>query len=141
MTCLPATAHVESVLHGDGGILKNANKGTTILDVSTIAPTGSVKFYNDAKAVGMTFLDTPMSGGVMGAEKGTLTFMIGGTDAEFTKSKELLTGMGKNFFHCGKPGTGSIAKLTNNLILGINMVAASEGMAIGEKLGIDAKVL
>jgi len=82
-----------------------------------------------------------MSGGVTGAHAGTLTFMVGGTDAEFTASKGVLQGMGINFFHCGGPGTGEIAKLTNNLILGISMVAASEGMAIGEKLGVDPVTL
>lgn len=82
-----------------------------------------------------------MSGGVTGARAGTLTFMVGGTAEEFELSKGVLAGMGANFFHCGGPGTGEIAKLTNNLILGISMVAASEGMAIGEKLGMDPKVL
>ena len=89
----------------------------------------------------MVYLDTPMSGGVTGARLGTLTFMVGGSEAEFERSKEVLVGMGKNFFHCGEPGTGEIAKLTNNLILGISMVASSEGMAIGEKLGIDPVIL
>jgi len=82
-----------------------------------------------------------MSGGVTGARNSTLTFMIGGTEAEFEASKGVLAGMGTNFFHCGGPGTGEIAKLTNNLILGISMVGASEGMAIGEKLGIDPVIL
>lgn len=85
----------------------------------------------------MVYLDTPMSGGVTGARNATLTFMVGGSEQEFEASKLVLQGMGKNFFHCGPPGTGEIAKLTNNLILGISMIAASEGMAIGEKLGID----
>ena len=82
-----------------------------------------------------------MSGGVTGARNGTLTFMVGGSEEEFEASKGVLAGMGTNFFHCGGPGTGEIAKLTNNLILGISMVAASEGMAIGEKLGIDPAIL
>jgi len=112
-----------------------------ICDVSTIKPTASAGFYEDAKKHGLTFLDTPMSGGVTGAEKGTLTFMVGGTEDEFERSKGVLNGMGINFFHCGEPGMGEVAKLTNNLILGISMVATSEGMAIGEKLGIDPKTL
>jgi len=89
----------------------------------------------------MTYLDTPMSGGVIGAHAATLTFMVGGSAKEFEAAKGVLEGMGKNFFHCGGPGSGEIAKLTNNLILGISMVGASEGMAIGEKLGIDPVVL
>lgn len=89
----------------------------------------------------MVFMDTPMSGGIVGARNQTLTFMVGGSVENFEKARPLLEGMGKNLFHCGGPGTGEIAKLTNNLILGISMVATAEGMAIGEKLGIDPKVL
>jgi len=83
-----------------------------------------------------------MSGGTTGAENATLTFMVGcDTNEEFEAAKSVLVGMGKNFFHCGGPGTGEIAKLTNNLVLGITMVGTAEGMAIGEKLGIDPHVL
>ena len=82
-----------------------------------------------------------MSGGVTGARAATLTFMVGGSKEEFEKAGEVLQGMGKNLFHCGNVGTGQIAKLTNNLILGISMVATSEGLAIGEKLGIDPATL
>lgn len=89
----------------------------------------------------MTFLDTPMSGGTGGATNGTLTFMIGGSAQDFEDAKKVLSGMGANFFHCGGPGTGGIAKLCNNLMLGINMLSCAEGSAIGEKLGVDAKVL
>lgn len=83
-----------------------------------------------------------MSGGVTGARNGTLSFMVGcSEDAEYEHAKGVLQGMGANFFNCGKPGAGEIAKLTNNLILGISMIATSEGMAIGEKLGIDPVIL
>ena len=82
-----------------------------------------------------------MSGGITGAHAGTLTFMVGGEAEQFEHAKIVLKGMGTNFFHCGKPGSGEIAKLVNNLILGINMIAASEGLAIGEKLGMDPKIL
>lgn len=125
----------------DGGIFASAKAGTYICDVSTIDPKGAVKFNAEAKEAGFIYLDTPMSGGVTGARGGTLTFMVGGTEEEFEASKGVLAGMGTNFFHCGGPGTGEIAKLTNNLILGISMIAASEGMAIGEKLGMDPKIL
>ena len=82
-----------------------------------------------------------MSGGVAGATNGTLCFMVGGKDEDFEKSKTLLDPMGAKIIHCGPVGMGETAKLTNNLILGINMVAAAEGFAIGEKLGMDPKVL
>ncbi len=132
---------MEEALKSEGGIFASAKKGTLICDVSTINPKGAAQFNADAKEIGLTYLDTPMSGGVTGAVKGTLTFMVGGTAEEFELSKEVLKGMGANFFHCGGPGTGEIAKLTNNLILGISMVATAEGMAIGEKLGMDPVIM
>jgi 3-hydroxyisobutyrate dehydrogenase len=141
VTCLPKTEHVEKVLHMEDGLFASAKKGAYICDVSTISPVASANFYNQAKEQGLTFLDSPMSGGTGGAEAGTLTFMIGGEKEEVEHAKTLLNGMGKNIFHTGKPGTGEVAKLVNNLILGINMCAASEGLALGQKLGIDSKVL
>ena len=125
----------------EGGVFDSANPGTWVCDTSTIEPAGAQEFNAEAKKRGHVYLDTPMSGGVTGARDATLTFMVGGTEAEFENSKKVLNGMGKNFFHCGGPGTGEVAKIANNLILGISMIAASEGMAIGEKLGIDPVVL
>lgn len=110
-------------------------------DTSTINPQASAEFAKDAEKVGITFMDTPMSGGVTGAINGTLCFMIGGSEENFERAKPFLKPMGANFIHCGASGMGEVAKLTNNLILGINMIAASEGFAIGEKLGMDPKVL
>jgi 3-hydroxyisobutyrate dehydrogenase len=141
VSALPITKNVEETLYREGGIFEVANKGTMICDASTIDPNASIQFSVDAKKHGMTFLDAPMSGGIMGAQNGTLTFMCGCEDGDFEKAKSVLMGMGKNVFHCGANGTGGVAKLTNNLILGISMVAVSEAMAIGEKLGADPKVL
>jgi 3-hydroxyisobutyrate dehydrogenase len=141
VSALPITKNVDDTLYREGGIFEVASKGTMICDASTIDPNASVRFAADAKAKGMTFLDAPMSGGIMGAQNGTLTFMLGCENEDFEKAKTVLLGCGKNVFHCGAPGTGGIAKLTNNLILGISMVAVSEAMAIGEKLGADPKVL
>ena len=141
VTALPKTEHVEEALKCQGGIFENLRAGAYVCDTSTIDPNGAKRFNAEAKERGLIYLDTPMSGGVTGAHNATLTFMVGGTEAEFEHAKGVLAGMGANFFHCGGPGTGEIAKLTNNLILGISMVATSEGMAIGEKLGIDAAIL
>lgn len=113
-----------------------------ICDTSTISPLGSKDFSKNSVEAGMVYMDSPMSGGVMGAEKQTLAFMVGANSQEdFDKASVVLKGMGKTVFHCGEAGTGSIAKLSNNLILGIHMAACSEGMALGEKLGIDPKKL
>ena len=141
VTALPITSDVENTLYREGGIFEVASKGTTICDASTISPEASIKFAGAAHERGMRFLDTPMSGGINGAKAGTLSFMVGGTQPDFEEAKKVLLGMGKNIFHCGAPGSGGVAKLTNNLILGISMVATAEAMAIGEKLGADPKVL
>ncbi len=128
-------------MKGPDGIFKNAKKGTYIVDTSTISPIASKEFAAEAKKKEFIFVDSPMSGGITGAQAGTLTFMVGCNKEHFEHVKNVLLGMGKNVFHCGGPGTGEIAKICNNLILGINMIALSEGLSLGEKLGIDAKVL
>lgn len=113
-----------------------------ILDTSTISPIASKELSAQALVHEMKFCDTPMSGGTPGAENGTLTFMVGAQDqADFDKAKHCLEGMGKTIIHCGGPGDGGGAKLVNNMILGMMMVATSEGLALGEKLGVDAKIL
>ena len=141
MTSVPATKDVEEVLAGPGGIFENAKKGTYIVDTSTISPIASKEFAAEAKKRDLIFVDSPMSGGITGAQNGTLTFMVGCDKENFEPVKEMLLGMGKNVFHCGGPGTGEIAKICNNLILGINMIATAEGLSLGEKLGIDPKIL
>jgi 3-hydroxyisobutyrate dehydrogenase len=142
VSALPKGEHVDTVLHQEGGVLDSANPGTYICDTSTISPFDSKRFAENAAKKGLTFLDTPMSGGIMGAQAATLTFMVGApSEADYEKAKIVLAGMGKNFFHCGDIGTGEIAKICNNMILGIQMVAVGEGMALGDKLGIDSKKL
>jgi 3-hydroxyisobutyrate dehydrogenase len=102
----------------------------------------AIELNNAAKAKGMTYVDAPVSGGVTGAQAGTLTFMVGAeTTALFDKSKEILQAMGKSFFNCQKPGAGQIAKLCNNMALAIEMIGVSEALAMGAKLGMDGKIL
>jgi 3-hydroxyisobutyrate dehydrogenase len=123
-------------------VFANAKEGTYIADSSTISPIAAKDFAEQSKKHGLRYIDCPMSGGIMGAHNGTLTFMVGtDNDQEFERVSIVLNGMGKKLFKCGGPGTGEIAKIANNMILGIQMIAASEGMALGEKLGIDPKVL
>ena len=141
VSCLPATAHVQEAMTMEGGVFASARPGTIVLDTSTILPGGSLEMGAAAKAAGMTFLDTPMSGGVLGARAGTLSFMCGGDVDHVEAGTTVLKGMGKNVFHCGIAGQGLVAKLSNNLILGINMVAVSEALAMGEKMGGDPAVL
>ena len=141
ITMLPAAAHVRSVLTGDDGILAGIANGTTIVDSSTIDPASVKAFAEIAAEKGCAFIDAPVSGGTGGAQAGTLTFMVGASPAEFERVKPLLSGMGKNIVHCGGTSTAQIAKICNNLVLGITMAGVSEAMALGEALGIDPKVL
>src|SRR5690554_8132394 len=86
-------------------------------------------------------LDAPVSGGTAGAQAATLTFMVGGAAADVDKIRPILQAMGKNITHCGDNGNGQVAKVANNMLLGISMIGVAEAMALGVSLGMDAKVL
>jgi 3-hydroxyisobutyrate dehydrogenase len=141
VTMLPAAAHVRTVLTAADGVLAGIAQGVTIIDSSTIDPASAREFAALAAARGNTFVDAPVSGGTGGAVAGTLTFMVGGTAAVYESVKPVLSGMGKNIVHCGETGTGQVAKICNNLVLGVTMAGVAEAMALGESLGIDPKVL
>jgi 3-hydroxyisobutyrate dehydrogenase len=141
VTMLPAAAHVRAVLTAEDGVLAGIEKGVTIIDSSTIDPASAREFAALAAARGNTFVDAPVSGGTGGAAAGTLTFMVGGSVGSYESVKPVLSGMGKNIVHCGDTGTGQVAKICNNLVLGITMAGVAEAMALGESLGIDPKVL
>lgn len=141
ITMLPAAAHVRTVLTAEDGVLAGIVKGVTIIDSSTIDPASAKEFGALAAAHGNSFVDAPVSGGTGGAAAGTLTFMVGGSAALYESVKPVLSGMGKNIVHCGETGTGQVAKICNNLVLGVTMAGVAEAMALGEALGIDSKVL
>jgi 3-hydroxyisobutyrate dehydrogenase len=122
-------------------VLAGIPKGVTIIDSSTIDPASVKAFAELAAQHGNPFVDAPVSGGTGGAAAGTLTFMVGGTEAVYEQVKPVLSGMGKNIVHCGGTGTGQVAKICNNLVLGITMAGVAEAMSLGEALGIDPKVL
>jgi len=111
------------------------------IDASTIDPTAAREVSAEAARRGATLLDAPVSGGVGGAEAGTLTFMVGGDPASFERAKPLLQCMGKNIVHCGASGNGQVVKVCNNLVLGISMIGVAEAMNLGISLGMDAKTL
>jgi 3-hydroxyisobutyrate dehydrogenase len=141
VSMLPAGEHVRSVYLGDGGLISVADKGTLFIDSSTIDVPSAREVIAAASAAGMAMIDAPVSGGVGGAEAGTLTFMVGGADDAFAKARPILEKMGKNIFHAGGAGNGQVAKVCNNMILGISMIAVSEAFTLGEKLGLDAQTL
>eukprot|EP00047_Mylnosiga_fluctuans_P012406 m.25856 g.25856 ORF g.25856 m.25856 type:complete len:319 (-) comp4215_c0_seq2:36-992(-) len=141
VTMLPASAHVTSVYTGKDGILSTVQKDTLLIDASTIDPATAKSVAAAAAEKGAVFADAPVSGGVGGAEKGTLTFMVGAEAAAFARIQALLANMGKNIVHCGPHGTGQVAKICNNMLLGISMIAVSETMALGVRNGMDPKLL
>lgn len=139
ITMLPASKHVTSVYEDFSSKIRN---GQLFIDASTI-DVETVKNLNKLiTSKGASMVDAPVSGGVGGAENGTLTFMVGGKKEDFEKAKETsLQYMGKNIVHCGDISMGQVAKISNNLLLAISMTAVSEAMLLGTKLGMDPKIL
>ncbi|MET7608616.1 3-hydroxyisobutyrate dehydrogenase [Streptomyces avermitilis] len=138
ITMLPAGRHVLG-LYDD--ILAAARPGTLFVDCSTIDVADARTAHERAAAAGMRALDAPVSGGVVGAEAATLTFMAGGGDAEYAEARPLLEAMGKKAVHCGDAGAGQAAKICNNMILGVSMIAVSEAFVLGESLGLSHQAL
>lgn len=141
VTMLPAGQHVRAVYLGEDGLLAKAAEGTLFIDCSTIDVATCREVHAAAAEAGHAMLDAPVSGGVAGAEAGTLTFMVGGSDDAFAKGKPLFEIMGRNIVHAGGGGNGQAAKICNNMILGISMIAVSEAFTLGQKLGLDPKTL
>lgn len=138
ITMLPAGQHVVSVY---SELVPKAAKGTLFIDSSTIDVDSARKAHQLAKDHQMLSVDAPVSGGVGGADAGTLTFMAGGTEQAFAKAGPVLEPMAGRIVHCGEPGSGQAAKICNNMILGISMIAVGEAFALGEKLGLSHQAL
>ena len=141
ITMLPAGEHVRDVYLGSGGVIENANAGTLLIDCSTIDVETARAVAAAAEARGLMMLDAPVSGGVGGAQAATLTFMVGGSERAYQRAPSILQAMGKTIVHAGGSGNGQAAKICNNMILGISMIAVSEGFVLAEKLGLDAQKL
>lgn len=139
VTMLPAGKHVELVYAGSDGVFSHAQKGALFIDCSTIDVVTARAVITNAYDKGFRMIDAPVSGGVGGAQAGTLTFMCGGTADAFAKAKPALDVMGKNVFHAGEAGNGQVAKVCNNMLLGIHMVGTCEAFNLAEKLGLDAQ--
>lgn len=140
VTMLPAGKNVLSV-YGEAGVLDVAQQQALFIDSSTIDVGAARVAHGHAEAGGMLSLDAPVSGGVGGAEGGTLTFMAGGTPEAFAKAKPILEAMGRKIIHCGEAGAGQAAKICNNMILAISMIGVSEAFVLAEKLGLSHQAL
>ncbi|MEM8688023.1 MAG: 3-hydroxyisobutyrate dehydrogenase [Pseudomonadota bacterium] len=141
ITMLPAGKHVREVYTGSDGILAHAAPGTLLIDSSTIDVASARAVAEAAHKAEMHMIDAPVSGGVGGAEAGTLTFMVGGSEETFEKARPALEAMGKNIFHAGGAGNGQAAKICNNMILGISMIGVCEAFVLAERLGLDHQKL
>jgi 3-hydroxyisobutyrate dehydrogenase len=135
VSMLPNGKIVASVFEND--ILGHAPTGTILLDCSTIDVGTARSVTADAVAAGYDMVDAPVSGGIAAANGGTLTFMVGGTDAAFARAEPILAAMGKAVIHAGASGAGQAAKICNNMLLGASMIATCETFAMAEKLGLD----
>jgi len=141
ITMLPAGSEVREVYGAGGGVLASAAAGTLVVDSSTIDVATAREVAALAAGKGLDMVDAPVSGGVAGAEAGTLTFMVGGSATGLARARPILEAMGKTIVHAGGAGNGQAAKICNNMILGISMIAVSEAFFLAEKLGLDAQRL
>ncbi len=138
VTMLPAGKHVRAVW---AELAAAARKGALFIDSSTIDVESARAAHAIAEQAGHASVDAPVSGGTGGAKGGTLTFMCGGADAAFAAARPLLEKMGKKIVHCGGAGAGQAAKICNNMILGVTMVATAEAFVLAEKLGLSHQAL
>jgi len=141
VSMLPASQHVEALYLGAEGLLSRLRPNTFVVDCSTIAPGTAQAVNSAALARGIHMLDAPVSGGVAGAVAGTLTFIVGGECDTLDAVRPLLLAMGKNIFYMGASGSGQVAKLCNNMVLGVIMAATSEAIALGAARGISPNAL
>ena len=141
ITMLPSGKEVREVYLTRGGVLASARDGALLVDASTVDVDTARAVAAAAQVNDLSMVDAPVSGGVAGAEAGTLTFMVGGSDRAFERAKPILEAMGKTIVHAGGPGHGQAVKICNNMILGVSMIAVSEAFVLAEKLGIDPQKL
>jgi 3-hydroxyisobutyrate dehydrogenase len=141
ITMLPAGEQVREVYLGPDGVLASAGADTLLIDCSTIDVETARSVALNAEAKSLAMLDAPVSGGVAGAQNAALTFMVGGSEDAFGRAKPILEKMGKTIVHAGASGNGQAAKICNNMILGVSMIAVSEAFLLAEKLGLDAQKL
>jgi 3-hydroxyisobutyrate dehydrogenase len=138
ITMLPAGKHVREAWIGSHGMAAATEAGAILIDCSTIDVATAREV---AAAVGRPMLDAPVSGGTMGAEAATLTFMVGGPDEAYARAQPILSAMGRTLVHCGDAGAGQAAKLCNNMMLAATMIVTSEAFVLAEKLGLSHQAL
>ncbi|MDZ7855490.1 3-hydroxyisobutyrate dehydrogenase [Sphaerotilus sp.] len=141
VSMLPASQHVEALYLGEMGVMSQLAPEALVIDCSTIAPASAQKVAAAAQACGLSMIDAPVSGGVAGATAGTLTFIVGGDAPALERARPVLQAMGKNIFHMGAAGAGQVAKLCNNMALGVIMAVTGEAIALGVAHGLAPQAL
>lgn len=139
ITCLPTSSDVEGLLDGPDGLLAGMTKGTLFLDCTSGVPDTTRRIGQRLAKLGIEFIDAPVSGGTNGAEAGTLTVMVGGTDEQFRRARPVLDCFGRRVEHMGPLGAGHAMKAVNNALLAVNLFAVGEGLAALVKSGIPAR--
>ena len=139
-TMLPKGEHARAVYLGEDGVLANADQKTLLIDSSTIDFDTAVQLHEEARKAGFRFVDGPVSGGVTGAAAATLTFMLGGADADVEEAKTFIEPMAGNIFHAGGDGAGQAAKIVNNMLLAISLQGVVEGAVLSQRFGLKPEV-
>lgn len=141
ITCLPDSPVVESIVHGEDGVLDGLTEGTTVVDMSTISPTVTEELAADIEDRGGAMLDAPISGGEEGAIEGTLSIMVGGEEDVLDAHRDLFEVMGDTVTHCGPNGAGQTTKACNQIVVAAQMVGVSEALVFAEKAGADLEAV
>ena len=141
ITMLPNSPHVKTVVCGENGVLKEAKKGTILIDMSSIAPLASQEVEKECAKKGIKMIDAPVSGGEPKAVDGTLSIMVGGDKAVFESVKDILLTMGSSVVYCGGIGAGNVTKLANQIIVALNIAAVSEAFTLAKKAGVDPQIV
>ena len=142
ITMLPDTPDVEEVALGPGGVLSGIRQGALYLDMSTVSPMLAGRISEAGASKGAAILDAPVSGGEVGAQKATLSIMVGGEEGAFERALPLLQAMGKNIVHCGGPGAGQIVKACNQILVALTIEGVAEALTLGARAGVDpAKIV
>ncbi|MEK4404211.1 NAD(P)-dependent oxidoreductase [Sporosarcina sp. resist] len=142
LTSLPSTAAVESVYLGEAGLIHQSDENILLIDTSTVSPEVNRRISEEAQAKGVAYLAAPVSGGVIGAENRTLTFMVGGRAVDYERSLPIISVLGENLFHVNERiDSGTIAKLINNLLIGFYTAGVSEALALANENNMDMNKL
>ena len=140
ITCFPESKHVRALLDGPEGLVAGLHSGATVVDCTSGDPTTSRLIHDQLRTHGVDYIDAPVSGGVVGAEKGILTVMVGGDAAVLERVRPVLETFGQKIVHCGDIGAGDAVKAVNNAFLAIHILTTAEGLAALKKSGVDPKV-